>query len=234
MTVDAPDAAVSAMAAAIGEPARARMLYLLLDGRARTATELAVAADVAPSTASVHLQRLTAQRLVRMLAQGKHRYFSLAGPEVASALEALSLLAGGARDPLPSRTPAGLRLARTCYDHIAGALGVALHERFVALGWFSRAATRDGGYELTSSGTRSLETIGVDVEAARAVRRRLAYPCVDWSERRPHLAGAVGAAILDVALTRKWVLRDLDSRALELTPYGRREMRARFGLPPDL
>ena len=234
MNVDPPDVAVSALAATIGEPARARMLYLLLDGRARTATELAVAADVAPSTASVHLQRLTTGRLVRVLPQGRHRYYSLKGPEVAAALEALSVLAGGARETQMSRTPAGLRFARTCYDHIAGALGVSLHDRFTSLGWFARIPSSDGGYELTLSGTLALDALGVDVSAARGLRRRLAYPCVDWSERRPHLAGAVGAAVLDVALKRKWVVRDLDSRALELTPYGRREMRARFGLPREL
>src|SRR5580658_3729626 len=119
------DAAVSKIAAAIGEPARARMLYCLIDGRARTSTELAIVAEGTPSTASVHLQRLKSERLVKVLAQGKHRYYSLEGASVAAALEALSVLAGGKRNAFMPDTPNRLRMARTCYDHIAGMLGVA-------------------------------------------------------------------------------------------------------------
>ena len=124
MNVARTDAAASSIAAAIGEPARARMLYCLVDGQARTSTELAAIADVAPSTASVHLQRLKTVRLVKVFAQGKHRYYSLDGANVAAALEALSVLAGGSRDAVVPNTPHLLRTARTCYDHIAGALGV--------------------------------------------------------------------------------------------------------------
>src|SRR5438046_4386651 len=127
MTVADPDAAVAPIAAAIGEPARARMLYCLVDGRARTSTELAIVADVTPSTASVHLQRLKAQRLVKVLVQGKHRYYSLDRRDVAAALEALNVLVGGNQCFAPN-TPHRLRRARTCYDHIAGTLGVALYE----------------------------------------------------------------------------------------------------------
>src|SRR5277367_6399203 len=118
------DAPVSRIAAAIGEPARARMLYCLVDGRARTSTELAMIADVTPSTASVHLQRLKTQRLVKVVAQGKHRYYSLESANVAAALEALNVLAGESRDAFVPSTPSRLRAARTCYDHIAGTLGV--------------------------------------------------------------------------------------------------------------
>src|ERR1700722_13381521 len=122
------DGAVSRIAAAIGERARARMLYCLVDGRARTSTELAMVAQVTPSTASVHLQRLKMQRLVKVVAQGKHRYYSLESANVAAALEALSVLAGGEREAFVPNAPNRLRAARTCYDHIAGALGVALHD----------------------------------------------------------------------------------------------------------
>ena len=115
------DADVSAVAAAIAEPARTRMLYCLMDGHARTSTELAVVAGVSPSTASVHLARLLEQRLVQVLAQGKHRYYSLQGPSVAAALEALMVVAGGARERFVPNTPTRLRNARTCYDHMAGA-----------------------------------------------------------------------------------------------------------------
>src|SRR5882724_10795479 len=128
MDVETADDAVSAVAAAIGEPARVRMLYSLIDGRARTSTELAVVAQVTPSTASVHLHRLVARRLVTVFAQGKHRYYSLAGASAAAALEALSVVAGAESSrPFVPNTPNRLRAARTCYDHIAGALGVALH-----------------------------------------------------------------------------------------------------------
>src|ERR1700678_4551334 len=136
------EVAVCQMPAAIGEPARARMLYCLIDGRARTSTELAVIADVTPSTASVHLQRLKTQRLVKVFAQGKHRYYSLEGANVAAALEALSVLAGRSRDAFEPNTPNRLRAARTCYDHIAGTIGVSLHDRFKVLGWLSADSKR--------------------------------------------------------------------------------------------
>ena len=229
MNVETNDSDVSSIAAAIGEPARARMLYCLSDGRARTSTELAVVAEISPSTASAHLQRLLAQRLVKALAQGKHRYYSLGGADVAAALEALSVLAGGSREAFVPNTPNRLRAARTCYDHIAGALGVALHDRLRALGWLS-AATVDNSYDVAPKGEKALSALGVDIEAARKLRRRFAFACVDWSERRPHLGGAMGAALLSLALKRKWVTQDLDSRALAVTKAGQREMHARFGL----
>jgi DNA-binding transcriptional ArsR family regulator len=245
---DHADTAVSSIAAAIGDPSRARMLYCLMDGQARTSTELAVVADVSPSTASVHLHRLKTQRLVNVLVQGKHRYYSLHGAHVAAALEALSVLAGGgSRAPRDSdgfvpSTPSRLRAARTCYDHIAGTIGVSLHDRFKALGWLSAGARRGNGkgdsngndadaYDLTTAGAKACAALGIDIESMRTQRRRFAYACLDWSERRPHLGGALGAALLHVALKRKWMIRDLDSRALSITRAGRREMRMRFGLP---
>jgi DNA-binding transcriptional ArsR family regulator len=231
MNVVDPDTSVPGIAAAIGEPARARMLYCLVDGRARTSTELAVLADVSPSTASSHLRRLQSQRLVKVFPQGKHRYYSLEGPQVAAALEALSVLAGGFRSQFVPNTPNDLRAARTCYDHIAGTLGVLLHDRIYALGWLSASVSdNDYAYNLTPAGTKALAALGVDVAAIRTLRRRFAFACVDWSERRPHLGGALGAALLNLALKRKWVFRELDSRALSVTAHGRREMQARFGL----
>jgi DNA-binding transcriptional ArsR family regulator len=230
------DAAVWSIAAAIGEPARARILLCLMDGHARASTELAAVAEVSPSTASVHLNRLKIERLVKVQVQGKHRLYSLQGHKVASVLEALSVIAGGSRDKFVSRTPSRLRAARSCYDHLAGVLGVLLHDRFVTLGWLSaspnsRAATDRGTrYDLTPQGTKALEALGIDVDATRRLRRRFACPCLDWSERRPHVGGALGAALLKVALLRKWVVPDLASRALDITSLGRRELWARFGL----
>jgi DNA-binding transcriptional ArsR family regulator len=226
------EVAVCQMAAAIGEPARARMLYCLIDGRARTSTELAVIADVTPSTASVHLQRLKTERLVKVFAQGKHRYYSLVGANVAAALEALSVLAGGARKPFVPNTPNRLRAARTCYDHMAGTIAVLLHDRFKALGWLLRAteSRRGDSYHVTPDGEKAFELAGIDIDATRMLRRRFACACLDWSERRPHLGGALGAAVLKMVLQRKWVVQDLDSRVLSLTSLGRREMLSRFGL----
>ena len=221
------DVETAAVAAAISEPARVRMLNCLMDGCARTSTELAVVAGVTPSTASVHLKRLATHRLVKVLAQGKHRYYSLADPSVAAALEALSVVAGGpSSHAFVPKTPHRLRAARTCYDHMAGTLGVELHDRFHALGWLSGSLD----YELTPTGVTAFVQLGVDVKAAREQRRRFAYACVDWSERRPHLGGAMGAAVLKLALKRQWVTQDLDSRALSVTKAGKRQMSARFGL----
>lgn len=234
--MDHSEADVSRIAAAIGEPARARMLFCLMDGHARTATELAVVAGVTPSTASVHLARLKSRHLVELFAQGKHRYFSLKGPHVARALEALHVIAGGSGKKFVPNTPSPLLAARTCYDHIAGTLGVQLHDRLKKLGWISeRAKLRKSkremhDYELTSQGAKSLCAFGIDVAAARAQRRRFACACLDWSERRPHLAGSIAAAILAVALKRRWLEQDLDSRALSITPLGRRELKTRLGL----
>ncbi len=225
------DAAVARIAAAIGEPARARILFCLMDGHARTSTELAMVAEVSPSTASVHLNRLTAERLIKVFIQGKHRYYSLERPGVARALESLSVLAGRSRDKFVPNTPSRLQAARTCYDHIAGTLGVSIHDRLAALGWLSTSSARDrDNYNVTPAGAKGLATIGIDIEATRAQRRRFAYACLDWSERRPHIGGSLGAAFLRVALQRKWVIQDLDSRALGVTALGRREMLARFGI----
>lgn len=224
-----PDLRLARLAGAMAEPARARMLACLMDGHARTATELAAVAGVAASTASAHLARLREERLVTGLAQGKHRYFRLASEAVAAALEGLMVIAGAPRaGAFRPSTPAPLRTARTCYDHMAGAAGVALHDRLHAEGWLS-GLTGDS-YELTLHGAVALESLGLDVDAARRGRRRFACACLDWSERRPHLGGALGAACLQLALRRGWVRQQLDARALVLTGKARREVPELFGL----
>lgn len=219
--------AVARVAGAIGEPARARMLFCLMDGHARTSTELAVVADVSASTASAHLNRLKTERLVKVITQGKHRFYSLEGPKVARVLEGLSVLADQPRRKFVPNTPTRLRAARVCYDHLAGHLGVSLHDRLKDLAWL------DDAYDLTAAGAKALESLGVDVEEMRKLRRRFAYACLDWSERRPHIGGALGSALLQAAFKRKWVTRDLDSRAIQVTNTGRRELFARFGIASD-
>jgi DNA-binding transcriptional ArsR family regulator len=232
-----PHLSIADIASAIGEPARARMLSSLMDGRARTATELAAIAGISASTASVHLQRLKSAHLVKMLAQGKCRYYSLHGADVAAALEGLSVIAGASHQPFFPRTPGPLRFARTCYDHMAGATGVALHDRFTALHWIApdakRREGREDAYSLTNEGAAALVSLGIDIDATRNLRRRFAYACLDWSERRPHLGGALGAAVLDLALRKRWVTRQLDTRILTVTAEGRREMHGRLGLELD-
>jgi DNA-binding transcriptional ArsR family regulator len=225
-----PEESASRIAAAIGEPARARMLYCLLDGHARTSTELALVAEVSPSTASVHLAQLKGRGLVRVLAQGKHRYYSLEGTRTAAALEALMVVAVGPGARFVPNTPPRLRAARTCYDHIAGQIAVALHDRLKHLAWLTAGSAGSDSYDVTADGARALTELGIDVAATRALRRRFAYACVDWSERRPHLGGALGAAFLKLALQRKWISQDLDSRALRVTRNGWRDMEHRFGL----
>lgn len=228
---DHTDDWVCRAAAAIAEPARARMLYCLLDNRARTSTELAIVADVSPSTASAHLNRLRTERLVGMIVQGKHRYYSLGGADVANVLESLSVLTGRCHQQfVPRTTPKRLVAARTCYDHIAGTLGVLLHDRLMTLGWLSPPASGNhDSYEMTAKGMKMFELLGIDVDATWLLRRRFAFPCLDWSERRAHLGGAMGAAMLKVALKNGWVTQDLDSRTLCITRRGQREIFAHFG-----
>jgi DNA-binding transcriptional ArsR family regulator len=224
------DLRLSHIAAAIAEPARARMLCSLLDGHARTSTELSAVADVSPSTASAHLAKLKDEGLLRQHAQGRHRYYALAGEDVAAALEALLVVAGVPRPAFVPGTPDRLREARTCYDHMAGTVAVALHDRCVDAGWL---AERDGQYALSPAGEEHFATLGIDVAALRRQRRRFACPCLDWSERRPHLGGALGAALLRLALEKRWVEQDLDSRALALPARGRKRMLAAFGISTD-
>jgi DNA-binding transcriptional ArsR family regulator len=228
------DTSVARIASAIGEPARARMLYCLIDGHARTSTELMIVAGVSPSTASVHLHRLQSEGLVKVFSQGKHRYHTLSGPNVAGVLESLSVLANGSPGKFVPNTPNRLRAARTCYDHIAGTLGVLLHDRLKSLGWLSPSPAGGGDtYDVTKAGAAALESLGLDIAGTRMLRRRFAYACLDWSERRPHIGGSLGAALLKLALKRKWVTQDLDNRALSITKLGRHELPARFGLDPS-
>jgi hypothetical protein len=142
----------------------------------------------------------------------------------------LSVAAGSSPGSVRARTPHELRLARTCYDHIAGALGVALHDGFVSLGWLTRLPAGTVEYDVTAAGASGFHRLGLDLEAARGQRRRFAFACVDWSERRPHLAGALGAAMLQLALDRGWIMRDPQGRALEVTVRGRRELRRLCGV----
>ncbi|MGE8066254.1 ArsR/SmtB family transcription factor [Pseudomonas sp. NPDC089569] len=228
MNVEQHDIGVSQVAAAIAEPARTKILCSLMDGHARTSTELAAIAEVSPSTASAHLAKLKELALVRLYVQGRHRYYSLADKRVAQALEALMVIGQNSAPAFKSHTPDRLQFARTCYDHMAGTLAVLLHDRMIEAGWLQEVDEQV--YRLSDSGEALLEGLGIEVRELATGRRRFACPCLDWSMRRPHLGGALGAALLQAVLKRKWVTQDLDSRALALTATGRKEIGARFGL----
>ncbi|EPJ84042.1 ArsR family transcriptional regulator [Pseudomonas sp. CFII64] len=227
MDAQSADTSLASIAGAIADPARAKMLCSLLDGHARTATELAVVADIGASTASSHFSRLREQGLVELMVQGRHRYYRLANAKVAAALEALLFLANIPAPAFKPSTPSALRYARTCYDHCAGELAVKLHDALLGAKWIE-AQGQD--YRLTEKGVSSLAALGIDPQALSRQRRRTAYPCMDWSERSPHIGGALGAMLLALMLKRGWVVRHLDSRALRLTPGGLAGLSRSFGL----
>jgi len=227
---------IAEIASHLAEPARIAMLAALMDGRALTATELASVAAITPQTASTHLARLTLAHLLRVERQGRHRYHRLATPEVARMLEGVMQLAsareGDGFTPLVGPRDEALRNARTCYDHIAGRLGVAIADGLVKAG---AVELDDDAGLVTERGVGLLRRAGIDVAASGAPKtarpaRRLCRPCLDWSERRFHIAGRLGAAICRHALEQRWVRRLEDTRALEVTAAGRTALRQAFAI----
>jgi DNA-binding transcriptional ArsR family regulator len=215
------------VAALVGDPARANILCALLDGRALTAGELAYAANVSPQTTSGHLAKLTQAHLLDALKQGRHRYFRIATPQVAQMLESIMAVAVNAppRHRPVSKVDEAMRTARTCYDHLAGRLGVGLADTLCGRGHVVLA--EDGG-EVTRHGHDFFARFGLTLVKER--RRIFCRACVDWTERRPHLAGAVGAALADRCFDLGWVKRMRDTRALAITPAGRAGLREMFDL----
>ncbi|WP_341987777.1 winged helix-turn-helix domain-containing protein [Azorhizobium sp. AG788] len=217
--------------AAVGEPARAAMLTALMDGRALTASELAKVAAITPQTASSHLARLIVVGLIVVEKQGRHRYHRLASPAVAHMIEGIMQIAGGLQARPLARTgprdPA-MRAARTCYDHLAGQLGVDIADALQARG----AVEIDGdGALLTETGRTWMRDMGIlKPDAGKPSSRPFCRPCLDWSERRPHIAGVLGAAICTHALEQNWVRRRVANRALEITPKGHIALKATFGI----
>jgi DNA-binding transcriptional ArsR family regulator len=220
---------VAAAASLLSDVARAAIVFTLLDGRARTASELAFVAGVTPQTASGHLAKLVDAGLISVLAQGRHRYHRLANPEAAQALEALTVLAAvpHRRPRVPGPRDTALREARTCYDHFAGRLGVAIADALVANGALI-AEGRD--FRITADGEQRLVGVGVDLAALRSQRRPLCRACLDWSERRPHLSGAVASRLMAHCLDAGWVTRLPGSRAVRVTPNGERQLGVTLGL----
>ena len=223
------DVRIAEVAALIGDPARANILEALMGGQALTASELAFAAGVSPQTTSGHLGKLTDGRLIACVKQGRHRYYRIATQRVAEMLEGIMAVVVDAppRHRPSSKLDDAMRNARTCYDHFAGKLGVGLTDSLCAHG---HLVLSDEGGEITDSGVRFFEEFGVDLDAARSRRRIFCRPCLDWTERRPHLGGAVGAVLARRCFDLKWLSRMREGRALIVTPAGRRGLSDRFGL----
>jgi DNA-binding transcriptional ArsR family regulator len=214
------DADVASVAALMGDRARCAMLTVLIDGSERPAGELAKAAGVSAATASGHLQRLVAGGLVSVRSSGRHRYYGLTGPLVAAAIEALSVISPPveARSLRQSIAAAAMAEARSCYDHLAGRAGIALRDTLLDSGVLT--ADRAGDFRLTDRGYRFLEELGLDPGPIVRSRRMLARDCLDWTERKPHLAGCLPAALLDRFLELGWLDRRRNDRALTITEQG--------------
>lgn len=220
---DALELSVAAVAAAMAEPSRVKMLCSLMDGRAWTATELSVAAGVAASTASAHLSKLVDSQLVCFLSQGRHRYYRLAGKEVARLIEMMMGISWRRDKPLATRTPVALRHARTCYDHLAGELAVNIYDALVKKGYL----TADEA-SLTENGLAFFTRMGLPLESKSTRKRSCA--CLDWSERRFHLGGHAGAVLLIYFETQGWIRRTPGFREVTLTAKGRQGLRTLLGI----
>jgi DNA-binding transcriptional ArsR family regulator len=217
---------ISSLASLISEPARARILVALLDGRSLPASELAQRAGTTCQTASSHLAKLTEGQLLQVVPQGRHRYYRIANARVADLLESMARFAPrNESDRTGPKTP--MQLARTCYNHLAGSLGVGITEAFVGRGYL-RGVGRD--YQLSKDGTKWFSELGIDIGALRKSGRVFARQCLDWSERRNHLAGALGSALAEHLLERGWIERVRESREVRISEFGRRELKERLGV----
>jgi DNA-binding transcriptional ArsR family regulator len=223
------DAAIAPVASLLADPARVSILFALSDGREISASELALTAGVTAPTASAHLSKLVEGGLVGVRPEGRHRYYRLVRPELIPAMEALAVLAPPAapRTHRQARIGRAVRAARTCYDHLAGRLGVGLTGSLVDRGALQPAG---GHFEVTPEGDHLLRDFGVDVEGARARRRAFAPACLDWSERVPHLAGSLGAALLARLFDLGWIERAPGSRAVRVTREGGLGLARDFGI----
>ena len=222
--------AVAEIGALIGDVARANMLHALLAGRALTAGELAWIARVTAPTASEHLAKLTEAHLITVTRQGRHRYYRLSSPAVARMLESISALIatqGPSRYRPASKIDDALRAARLCYDHLAGRLGVALADALIARDCILLS---DEGGMVTPEGERFFAELRIDLADLERRKRHFCRPCLDWSERRPHLAGAVGAALARRGFELGWITRLRDTRALAISAEGRTGLAKTFGI----
>ncbi|WP_274626850.1 ArsR/SmtB family transcription factor [Arvimicrobium flavum] len=215
---DGPD--IARIATLVGDPARANMLTALMDGGALTASELALEAGVSLPTASSHLAKLTEGGLLTVASQGRHRYYGLAGAPIAAMLEAIMGVAeaAGPKRARPGPRDANMREARVCYDHLAGERAVAMFDRFVD----RKVLMRDGDdIALGPNGPSFFQAVGIDANSLAGQRRPVCRACLDWSVRRTHLAGALGAAIFDKIVAEKWARREPGGRTVTFSPKGK-------------
>lgn len=225
---DVGAAGLERFAKVIGDATRIRMLQLLMEGRALTAKELAYGAGVEPATATAHLRRLLDGELVAVAAQGRHKYFRLASHHVAELMELLMTIAPRDKHRTPApRIEEPLRRARMCYDHLAGELGIGITDALVKGGMLRK---EDDAFAVTRRGATWFGDLGIDLDATRALRRKFAAPCLDWSERRDHLGGALGAALAERLLDLGWIARRRNTRAVTVTDAGRRRLADEFRL----
>jgi DNA-binding transcriptional ArsR family regulator len=223
------DPDLARIATTVGDPRRVQMLALLMEGRALTAKELALGAGIEPATASAHLKRLLEDGLLESAAQGRHKYFRFASEHVAQLVEALMRVAPRRKAAPAAAADAPERRARYCYDHLAGTLGTGLFASMLRQGWLRDDGGNPKQLLVTAKGAKALEQLGVDVEAAQAKRRQFACRCLDWSERRDHLGGALGAAIAQELQARHWIERRKHSRVVKVTADGEAAL-ARIGV----
>jgi DNA-binding transcriptional ArsR family regulator len=214
------------IAALVGDNTRSQALLSLMDDRALPAGELARLTNVSPATMSAHLAKLVDGGLLRVESQGKHRYYRLSGPKVANLLETFGTLVRLPDPSIESRVPGELRFARTCYRHLAGHVAVELNQAAQTKGLWSLSKSHDKEYKVSSAGRRWLELIGVEL----CERRGFARACLDWSERRHHLAGELGSRLLERFLALKWIARVGETRAIRVTHRGQEELRRHLGL----
>ena len=212
----------SDIAALIAERSRAIMLWSLLDGRAYTATELAVTADLSIQSASNHLSQLIRGGLLKSEKQGRHKYYRFANDRVALAIENIAGLmpASSSANASANSEPLGIKYARTCYDHLAGKVGVQVTQSLLKNKWLIDC---DDRYELSRAGHKKFSEIGIDVDVAQTQNRKFAYPCLDWSERTHHLGGALGAALLNTFIANDWIRKVKNSREVVVTGKGMKE-----------
>lgn len=222
----------SEVAALIGDKARAKMLWSLLDGRAYTATELAIFANISRQSCSNHLSKLVKAAILKVEKQGRHRYYCFANDKIAQIIEGIAYL-------LPTQTnipvraehkPKGIKYARTCYDHLAGKVGVALTVSLLNMGIINK---EEDTFFVTKEGENWFGGLGIKTNLLLKKKRKFAYPCLDWSERKSHIGGALGAALLNAMLENDWIRRKKDSRAVIITYKGAIALKKRFNVEID-
>lgn len=217
------------IASLIGDPTRATILWTLLDGKALTATELTIAAETSPQNMSMHLNKLLQAGLLAAESQGRHRYYRFAAKEVAYAIESLASLVPSSAQENKRVDPdtTGIRYCRTCYDHLAGKVGVLVTDSLIKQGILHKA---DNRFDITRRGEKWFAQMSIDIDQLKQERRTFARACLDWSERRHHLAGSLGASLLNMMLSSGWLRRTRQSRSVLVTAEGRKAIRQHFKL----